>query len=71
MRNRFAKNNLAGSPRPRLRAALEEQMSVANVRREVMAGARSVGQFIADHPLASLGLGFLGGMILGWWVKRT
>ncbi len=71
MRNRFAKNDLAGSPRHRLREALEEKLSVSDVRREVMAGARSAGQFIADHPLVCLGLGFFGGMMLGWWAKRT
>lgn len=71
MRNRFARNNLVGDPSHRLREALEEKLSVAEVRREVVEGARSAGQFIGDHPLLCLGVGFLGGMILGWWAKRT
>ena len=71
MNNRFASSHSIGKPLHRPSETPGATPPRSAIRQGAGQSIRLSEEFIGKNPLLCLATGFLAGMVLGWWIKRT
>ncbi len=69
--NRFGRSESTREPVHRRLNGLVPGQWAGTVSRDLKTGVQSAEGLIGNWPLAALCIGFVAGVVVGYWVKRT